>query len=56
MFDVAHTTAMKPSSVATRFWCEPAAMSEPTSEIPEIAFVAAISGVWSKAGTREMTM
>jgi hypothetical protein len=32
------------------------AISEPTSEMPEIAFVAAINGVCSSAGTREITM
>src|SRR5206468_6170889 len=56
MFDVAHTTAMKPSTVATRFCCEPAAISDPTSEIPEIAFVAAINGVCNSDGTLEITM
>ena len=54
MFDVAQTTAMNPRIVATRFCCEPAAMSEPTSEMPEIALVAAINGVCNNEGTREI--
>src|SRR5207253_2866990 len=56
MLEVAHTTATKPRIVATLFARDPAAMSEPTSEIPEIAFVAAINGVCSSGGTREITM
>src|SRR6185503_6052716 len=56
MFDVAKTTARKPSSVATRLCCAPAMMMDPTSEIPEMAFVAAISGVCSSGGTRVITM
>ena len=56
MLLVAQTTAMNPSIVATRLCAAPAAMSEPTSEMPEIAFVAAMSGVCSSGGTREMTM
>ena len=56
MFDVAHTTAMNPRSVATRLCCAPAMISEPTSEMPEIAFVAAINGVCSSGGTFEITM
>ena len=39
MFDVAHTTAMKPRIVANRLCCAPAMMIEPTSEMPDIAFV-----------------
>ena len=31
-------------------------MSDPTSEIPEIALVAAMSGVCNSGGTREITM
>ena len=34
---------------------EPAATSEPTSEMPEMAFVADMSGVCSSGGTRVMT-
>src|SRR5205823_4793033 len=56
MLLVAQTTATKPSSVATRLCAAPAAMSDPTSEIPEIALVAAISGVCSSGGTRVITM
>ena len=56
MFVVAHTTATKPRIVATLLRCEPAATSEPTSEMPEIAFVADISGVCSSGGTRVITM
>ena len=48
---VAAVTATKPSQVATRFWSEPAATSEPTSEMALMAFVALMSGVWSSAGT-----
>ncbi len=40
MFVVAQTTAMNPNSVASRLCCAPAMISEPTSDIPEIAFVA----------------
>ena len=56
MLLVAQTTAMKPRIVATLFLAEPAAISDPTSEMPEIAFVAAMSGVCSSGGTREITM
>ena len=54
-FVVAQTTAMKPRMVARRPYCPPAATIEPTSEIPEIAFVADMSGVCSSGGTRVMT-
>jgi hypothetical protein len=50
---VAAATAIVPSAVVTAPWPEPAATSEPTSEIPEIALVAAISGVCNSAGTRD---
>ena len=33
----------------------PAYTSEPTSEMPEMALVADIKGVWSRAGTRVIT-
>jgi len=52
---VAAATAMQPSTFATVPWSEPAATSEPTSEIPEIALVAAISGVCSVGETRPIT-
>src|SRR3954447_2392561 len=55
-FVVAHTTAMKPSAVATPPRCAPAATIEPTSEMPEMALVADISGVCSSGGTRVITM
>src|SRR5262249_15921723 len=47
MLLVAHTTAMNPRIVDTRLCAPPAASSDPTSEMPEIAFVAAMSGVCS---------
>jgi hypothetical protein len=56
MFDVAATTAMNPRIVATVDARDPAAISDPTREIPDIAFVAAINGVCSSGGTREITM
>src|SRR5688500_16051649 len=52
---VAAVTAMKPSQVATSPRSEPASTSEPTSEIPEMALVADISGVCSSGGTRVIT-
>ena len=52
---VAAVTAMKPSMVLTVLRPAPAATSEPTSEMPEIALVADISGVCSSGGTRVMT-
>src|ERR1041384_1151862 len=57
-FVVEQTTAMKPRTVATLLWCgpvPPAITIDPTSEMPEIAFVADIKGVCSSGGTREMT-
>ena len=51
---VAAVTATKPSIVLTVPRSEPAATSEPTSEMPEIAFVADMSGVCSSGGTRVM--
>jgi hypothetical protein len=36
-------------------WSDPAATSDPTREIPEIALVADMSGVWRSGGTRVMT-
>src|SRR5437867_9119054 len=48
-------TAMKPKIVLSNPWPDPATTSEPTSEIPDIAFVADIRGVCSRGGTREMT-
>ena len=52
---VAEATAMVPSTVLTVPWSDPAATSDPTSEIPEIALVADMSGVCSSGGTRVMT-
>jgi hypothetical protein len=52
---VEQNTAMKPSMVLTVLYLAPAVTMEPTSEIPEIAFVADINGVCSSGGTREMT-
>ena len=40
---------------STSRWSPPAATSEPTSEMPEMALVADISGVCSRAGTLVMT-
>src|SRR5262249_8980725 len=52
---VAEITATKPRRVATCPSFAPAATSEPTSEMPEMAFVADISGVCSRGGTRVIT-
>ena len=55
---VEHTTAMNPRTIATLLWCgpvPPAITIDPTSEMPEIAFVADIRGVCKSGGTREMT-
>jgi hypothetical protein len=52
---VAEATAIAPRSELRTPWLEPAATSEPTSEMPEIALVADISGVCSRGGTRVMT-
>jgi hypothetical protein len=52
---VEQNTAMKPSMVLTVLYLAPAVTIEPTSEMPEIAFVADIKGVCSNGGTREMT-
>ena len=52
---VAAVTATKPRIVLTIPRSEPAATSEPTSEMPEIAFVADMSGVCSSGGTRVIT-
>ena len=56
MLLVAQITAMNPRMVETLLCAAPAAISEPTSEMPEIALVAAMSGVCSNAGTFEITM
>ena len=52
MFVVAQTTAMNPRMVATLLRCEPAATSDPTSEMPEIAFVADMT-TWQASLSRE---
>src|SRR3954464_2038150 len=52
---VAQVTARKPRKLENHRWSEPATTSEPTSEIPEIAFVADIKGVCSSGGIREST-
>ena len=53
---VAAVTATKPRKLLTGPNSElPAATSEPTSEMPEIALVADISGVCNSGGTRVMT-
>src|SRR5207302_6925506 len=49
------TTAKKPSAVLTLSYPAPATTSEPTSEMPEMALVADISGVWRSGETREIT-
>jgi hypothetical protein len=54
-FVVEHTTATNPRIVATVPWPDPAITIEPTSEMPDIAFVADIKGVCNSGGTREMT-
>src|SRR5258708_16086426 len=55
---MAEVTAAHPSNEASRACgpsCfEPAMTSDPINEIPEITFVADISGVCSKGGTREI--
>src|ERR1019366_4133366 len=53
---IAQTTATKPRIVESRPYCPPAATIAPTSEMPEIALVADISGVCSNGGTRWMMM
>ena len=52
---VAAVTAMNPNNVLIPPRSAPAATSEPTSEMPEIALVADISGVCNNAGTRVIT-
>ena len=52
---VAEATAIAPSSALRVPWLDPAATSEPTREMPEIALVADMSGVCSRGGTRVMT-
>src|SRR4051812_34738941 len=52
---VAVVTATVPRMVLTMLRPAPAATSEPTSEIPEIAFVADMSGVCSSGGARAET-
>ena len=55
-FVVEQTTAMKPRIVLTVLYRAPAVTIEPTSEIPEIAFVADMRGVCKSGGTREITL
>src|ERR1019366_3243537 len=52
----AQTPATNPRIVEIRPYCPPAATIAPTSEMPEIALVADISGVCSNGGTRWMMM
>lgn len=52
---VAQVTARKPRKLLSVPCPEPATTSEPTSEMPEMAFVADISGVCSSGGMREST-
>ena len=52
---LAQTTATNPSIVLVVLCPAPAVTIDPTSEMPEIAFVADISGVCSNGGTREIT-
>jgi hypothetical protein len=40
-----HATATKPKAVLKGLWPAPATTREPTSEIPDMAFVADMSGV-----------
>ncbi len=52
---VAAVTAIVPSTVLTTLRPAPAATSDPTSEMPEMAFVADMSGVWRSGGNCELT-
>src|SRR5687768_7446671 len=52
---VAVVTARVPRMVLTALRPAPAATSDPTSEMPEIALVADINGVCSSGGTRAIT-
>ena len=52
---VAAVTATTPRIVLVRLYFAPAVTIDPISEMPEIAFVADMSGVWRSGGTREMT-
>src|SRR5579863_5931081 len=52
---VAAVTAMVPSTVLTTPWPLPAATSEPTREMPEMALVVDMSGVCSRGGTLRIT-
>jgi hypothetical protein len=52
---LAHVTAIVPSTVAKVLYSDPATTKEPTREIPLIAFVPAMSGVWSSGGTLSIT-
>jgi len=54
-FVVAQVTATNPRMALTALWCAPAVTREPTSEMPEMAFVADIRGVCKRGGTREIT-
>ena len=47
-------TAIMPTVVVKPSEAEASAMIAPTSTIPCIAFVALMSGVWSRFGTREI--
>src|SRR5207248_11052658 len=49
------TTARKPSRVLTLSYPAPATTRDPTSEMPEMALVADMSGVCSSGETREIT-
>src|SRR4029079_7140563 len=53
---VAEATAIAPSTLLRSPRPAPAATSEPTSEMPEMALVADMSGVCSSGGTRVMTL
>jgi hypothetical protein len=54
-FVLAQTTATNPRIVLVVLCPAPAVTIDPTSEMPEIAFVADINGVCNRGGTREIT-
>jgi hypothetical protein len=54
-FVVEQVTATNPKAVLSRLWPAPATRSDPTREIPDIALVADMRGVWRRGGTREIT-
>ena len=53
-FVLEQATAIRPNVVLRGSWAAPATSRDPTSEIPDIALVADMSGVWSSGGTPVM--